>query len=74
MNNLRLQRTEARNMSQPGRPKPLKPSCNTKREIIIPFRVSFTEYKDLIQRAGGKGKVSAYIRGNLNLKEKNNNG
>jgi hypothetical protein len=43
--------------------------CNTKRNIVVPFRVSWKEYKQLIQKAGGKGKVGQYIREKLGIEE-----
>lgn len=59
-------------LSQRGRPRSSRIPCNTKRVIILPFRVTWKEYQSLIQKAGGKGKLSAYIRKKLELEQEAN--
>jgi len=45
-----------------------KTVCNTNsRRIIVNFRVSVKEWKLLLRRAGGKGKLSRYIRRKLGI-------
>jgi len=42
--------------------------CNTKTQtktIVIPFRVTVQQWKQLLRKAGGKGALSGYIRKKL---------
>jgi hypothetical protein len=44
-----------------GRGRPKKP-LNRKRDVRVSFRVSFREYKALLERCGGKRRLSGFIR------------
>lgn len=65
-------------MNKEGSPSKLKSQCYTQsftqRNILIAFRVSHKEYDDLVSQAGGKGKLSSFIREKLDLEEKANHG
>jgi len=63
-------------MSNKGRPRVLKARGNTKYNIVLTLKVTVEQYKTLFQRAGGKGKISSYIRRTLGLESagENSNG
>jgi hypothetical protein len=49
----------AKNQRQRGRPK--KP-LNRRRNVRVSFRLTFNEYKALLERCGGKRRLSGFIR------------
>jgi hypothetical protein len=48
-----------KNQRQRGRPK--KP-LNRRRNVRVSFRLTFNEYKALLERCGGKRRLSGFIR------------
>jgi len=55
-------------LTERGRANNAKTPCITK-DIIINFRVTPKQWDTLLERAGGEGKMSSYIRRKLGLKE-----
>ena len=47
---------------------PSETHCNTK-SIVVPFRVTYKQWKKLLQKAGGRGNLSHFIRQKLGLKD-----
>jgi len=44
-----------------GRGRPKKP-LNRRRNVRVSFRLTFNEYKALLEQAGGKRRLSGFIR------------